>query len=244
MVTDISSAKRAEIESKSVKGLPDTVTGKPDTVKNAIIEPVKIVVSEISRIVGDTNDSLKDCNNDIAENNRLIEKNKTDIQLNKTNIEKNKTDLKANFDKNKAEIDKVMKFADEHKFATEIVFDRSSSSSSINRGFPNGLKWKEKITGLELSKYRFLIIDCQFDRNLTMFMDLTEKNNPNGFYINSIAGTNELRGNFGFISFEIIIDLNKTSIHLNNISRSSDYFADSNLISDKDAYVSKIYGIK
>lgn len=79
MVTEISSAKRTEIKSKSVKGLPNTVTGKPDTVKNAIFDPVDIVVGEVNRIVGDTNKELTKCNNAIAENGRLIEKNKTEI---------------------------------------------------------------------------------------------------------------------------------------------------------------------
>lgn len=233
MPQEINSAKRAEIKNKSVIGLPNTVAGKPDTVKNAIFDPVDIVVGEVNRIVGETNNELTKCNNDIAENSKLIEKNKTDIQTNKANIDKNKT-----------EIEKVMKFAETNKFATEIIYDKTSASSNINRGFPNGLKWKEKIVDLELSKYRFLIIDCQFDRNLTMLMDLTEKNNPNGFYINSMAGVCELRKAFGFISFEIIVDLAKTSIHLNNTARSADYSASSDLIPDEKAYVSKIYGIE
>lgn len=99
MVSEISSAKRAEIKSKSVIGLPNTVTGKPDIVKNAVFDPVDIVVTEVNTIVRKTNDELTKCNNDIAENNRLIEKNKTDIQTNKANIEKNKTEISKIIDK-------------------------------------------------------------------------------------------------------------------------------------------------
>lgn len=99
MVSEISSAKRAEIKSKSVIGLPNTVTGKPDIVKNAIYDPIDIIVTEVNTIVGDTNDELTKCKNDITENGRLIEKNKTDIQTNKANIEKNKTEISKIIDK-------------------------------------------------------------------------------------------------------------------------------------------------
>lgn len=95
MPAEISGAKRTEIKSKSVIGLPNTVTGKPDVVKNAIFDPVDIVVGEVNRIVGDTNDELTKCKNDITENGRLIEKNKTDIQTNAVNIETNRKNIEA-----------------------------------------------------------------------------------------------------------------------------------------------------
>lgn len=79
MPSELSSAKRAEIKSKSVIGLPNTVTGKPDIVKNAIFDPVDIVATEVNRIVGETNDELTKCNDKITENKNLIEKNTTDI---------------------------------------------------------------------------------------------------------------------------------------------------------------------
>lgn len=239
MVTEISSARRAEIKSKSVKGLPNAVTGKPDTVKNAIFDPVDIVVGEVNKIVGETNDSIADCKNNISENTKLIEKNKTGIETNKVNIEKNKADI----DKNKAEIDKILHFADEHKFATEIVFDMSSSSSSLNHGFPGGLYKGNTMSDLNLSKYRYLIIDYQYDRTLTMFLDLTEKNYSNGFYINSMAGVVELRKEFATLAFEVIVDLKKTYIKLNNALRSASYSAPSNLVTDENARISKVTGI-
>lgn len=99
MPSELSSAKRAEIKSKSVIGLPNTVTGKPDIVKNAIFNPVDIVVGEVNRIVGETNDELTKCNNAIEENGRLIKKNANDIQTNKVNIEKNKTEISKIIDK-------------------------------------------------------------------------------------------------------------------------------------------------
>lgn len=141
-------------------------------------------------------------------------------------------------------INEVANFARENRFTAEIVYDMTSSSADINHGFPNGLKIKNIIPSINLKKYRFLIIDCQFDRNLTMFMDLTQVNHANRFYINSIAGTNELRGDFGFISFEVIVIPDKTLILINNITRSANYSAGSELIPDEDAYVSKIYGIE
>lgn len=79
MPSELSSAVRAEIKSKSVIGLPNTVTGKPDIVKNAIYDPVDMVVAEVNRIVGETNDELTKVNNKITENKTLIEKNTTDI---------------------------------------------------------------------------------------------------------------------------------------------------------------------
>lgn len=79
MPSELSSAKRAEIKSKSVIGLPNTVTGKPDIVKNAIYDPVDMVVGEVNRIVGETNDELTKVNDKITENKNLIEKNTTDI---------------------------------------------------------------------------------------------------------------------------------------------------------------------
>lgn len=79
MPSELSSAKRAEIKSKSVIGLPNTVTGKPDIVKNAIFDPVDIVATEVNRIVGETNDELTKCNDKITENKTLIDKNATDI---------------------------------------------------------------------------------------------------------------------------------------------------------------------
>lgn len=79
MPSELSSAKRAEIKSKSVIGLPNTVTGKPDIVKNAIYDPVDMVATEVNRIVGETNDELTKCNDKITENKTLIEKNITDI---------------------------------------------------------------------------------------------------------------------------------------------------------------------
>lgn len=129
------------------------------------------------------------------------------------------------------------------KFKIEIIYDNSSNSANINYGFPNGLRKGDIINVSRLSQYRFLIIDCQFERNLTMLMDLTEKNKLNNFYINSIAGCQELRNDFALIAFEIIVDLLKTKIEVNNIARSINYSVGSDLATDKSAYVSKIYGI-
>lgn len=209
MVTEISSAKRAEIKSKSVIGLPNTVAGKPDTVKNAIFDPVNIVVGEINRVVEETN-------------NDFTVKDK----------------------EHKAEIDKVRKLAEEHRFKADVIYDMSSPSANINRGFPNGVKWEGEITGLDLSKYRFLIIDCEFNRTLTMFMDLTRINEAHGFYINSMVGCAELRLDFKLIALEIIVNAEKTSIEVNNTIESASYSVTSELIPNKEAYVSKIYGIE
>lgn len=79
MVENIIQSKLKEIEDKSVKGLPNTVTGKPDIVKNAIYDPVNIVVTEVNRIVAQTNNELVERDTKITENKNLIEKNTTDI---------------------------------------------------------------------------------------------------------------------------------------------------------------------
>lgn len=157
MVSEISSAKRAEIKSKSVKGLPNTVTGKPDIVKNAIFDPVDIVVGEVNRIVGDTNDELTKCKNDITENGRLIEKNKTDIQTNKASIEKSKTELtdkitatkselEKNIEKNRSELANSINSTKGEleqicakKEEWTVLYDRNSSDSKLNKGYPNGV---------------------------------------------------------------------------------------------------------
>lgn len=161
MVSEISSAKRAEIKSKSVIGLPNTVTGKPDIVKNAIFDPVDIVVTEVNNIVKETNDSLKDCNNDITENGRLIEKNKTDIQTNKANIDKNKTNIETNQEKNNAEFSKLR---DENKalsdkFKTVLIFDMYDSK--LNHGYPNGLQ-KNKTLVTDLTPYERIYCTVAF----------------------------------------------------------------------------------
>lgn len=146
MVPEISSAKRAEIKSKSVKGLPNTVTGKPDIVKNAIFDPVDIVVTEINTIVGDVNKELTKCNNDITENGRLIEKNKTDIQINKVSIETSKTELTDKITATKSELEKsIDKNTNElkqicaKKEEWTVLYDRNSSDSKLNKGYPNGV---------------------------------------------------------------------------------------------------------
>lgn len=141
-------------------------------------------------------------------------------------------------------VDNVLNYATENRFTVEIVYDMASSSPQINHGFPNGVKTRTAILGVNLTKYRFLIIDCQFDRNLTMFMDLTELNLKNNFYINSMVGTHEYNLAFGFISLEIIVGSKKNLIYVNNLIRSTDYSAGSELIPDEDAFVSKIYGIE
>lgn len=141
-------------------------------------------------------------------------------------------------------INEVAQLAEENRFTVEIVYDMASSSPEINHGFPNGVKTRTGIPRVDLSRYRFLIIDCQFDRNLTMFMDLTELNKKNNFYINSMAGTHEYSLAFGFISLEIIVNRAKNLIYINNLIRSTDYSAGSELIPDEDAFVSKIYGIE
>lgn len=130
-----------------------------------------------------------------------------------------------------------------NKFVVETVYDKSSSSSSINHGFPNGLFKGNRINGLNLSKYRYLIIDCQDERTMTMFMDLTEKNYLNNFYINSMSGTKEYNKNFATISFEVIVNLNKTYFHLNNTACSSGYSVNNELVTSSLLNVSKIVGI-
>lgn len=146
MPSEISSAKRTEIKSKSVIGLPNTVTGKPDIVKNAIFDPVDSVVIEVNRIVSETNSALNECKNDITENGRLIEKNKTDIQTNKASIEKSKTELIDNINSTKTELEKsIEKNTNElkqicaKKEEWTVLYDRNSSDSKLNKGYPNGV---------------------------------------------------------------------------------------------------------
>lgn len=154
------------------------------------------------------------------------------------------SDCKNSLVEHEEAINETKIIANSDKFIADVVYDMSSTSANINHGFPNGLKWREKITGLDLSKYRFLIISCQFDRNLTMVIDLTERNIKNNFYINSIMGTYEVYLQYALISFEIIVNIEKTYIELNNSIKSASYSAGSELIPDKTAFVSKIYGIK
>lgn len=190
----------------------------------------------------------------IVEHSSLLNAQGNKINDNKNNID---TLLSENFEqntrlsdcenslaKNEKIINETKIIANADKFITDVIYDMSSSSTNINHGFPNGLKWREKISGLDLSKYRFLIINCQFDRNLTMVMDLTERNNKNNFYINSIMGSSEIYLKYALISFEIIVDIEKTYIALNNSIQSASYSAGSDLIPDKNVFVSKIYGIK
>lgn len=129
MPSEISSAKRAEIKSKSVIGLPNTITGKPVIVKNAIFDPVDIVATEVNRIVNETNSSLNECKNNITENGRLIEKNKTDIQTNKANIEKNKTEI--------SNIPSVV-----YPIGTLYIIDSSISSESFSPALRFGGTWQ------------------------------------------------------------------------------------------------------
>lgn len=129
------------------------------------------------------------------------------------------------------------------KFAIEVIYDKSSSSSSLNHGFPNGLFKGNRINGLNLSKYRYLIIDCQEDRTMTMFMDLTEKNYMNNFFINSMSATRENNKKFATISFEVIVNLSKTYFHLNNTACSSGYSVTHELTTNTSLFVSKIVGI-
>lgn len=140
-------------------------------------------------------------------------------------------------------INECRALASTDKFAIEVIYDKSSSSSSLNHGFPNGIFKGNRINGLNLSKYRYLIIDCQEDRTMTMFMDLTEKNYMNNFYINSMSGTRENNKKFATISFEIIVNLNKTYFHLNNTACSSGYSVNNELVTSSSLNVSKIVGI-
>lgn len=140
-------------------------------------------------------------------------------------------------------INECQALAAANKFIVETIFDKSSSSSSLNHGFPNGLFKGNRINGLDLSKYRYLIIDCQDDRTMTMLMDLTEKNYLNNFYINSMSGTKEYNKNFATISFEVIVNLNKTYFHLNNAACSSGYSVNNELITSSTLNISKIVGI-
>lgn len=140
-------------------------------------------------------------------------------------------------------INECKTLATTNKFDVEIIYDKSSSSSSLNHGFPNGLFKGNRINGLNLSKYRYLIIDCQEDRTMTMFMDLTEKNYLNNFYINTMSGIRESSKKFATISFEIIVNLTKTYFHLNNTACSSGYSVAHELTTNTSMYVSKIVGI-
>lgn len=146
MPSEISSAKDAEIKSKSVIGLPNTVTGKPETVKNAIYNPVASVVIEVNRIVKETNESLKASDDKITENNNLIKKNANDIQTNKASIEKSKTELTDNINSTKTELEKsIEKNTNELKQICNkkeewiVLYDRNSSDPKLNKGYPNGI---------------------------------------------------------------------------------------------------------
>lgn len=166
----------------------------------------------------------------VGEINRVVEETNNDFNL------KDK--------EHKAEIDKVRKLAEEHRFKADVIYDKSSYSANINHGFPNGIKWQDVLTGLDLSKYRFLLIMCEFNRTLMMFMDLTKINEAHGFYINSMVGCAELRLDFKLVGLEIIVNIEKTSIEVNNTIASASYSVTSELIPDKTAFVSKIYGIE
>lgn len=183
----------------------------------------------------------------LNEQGNKIDDNKTIVNsLLSENLEQNTrlSECENSLVENEKIINETMIIANSDKFITDVIYDMSSPSANINHGFPNGLKWREKITGLDLSKYRFLIINCQFDRNLTMVMDLTERNNKNNFYINSIMGCSEVYLKYALIAFEIIVNVEKTFIELNNTIQSASYSAGSELIPDKNVFVSKIYGIE
>lgn len=146
MPSEISSAKDAEIKNKSVIGLPNTVTGKPDIVKNAIYDPVDSVIKEVNRIVKETNESLKASDDKITENKNLINKNANDIQTNKANIEKNKIELTKSIETYKSELEKNIETSKKEleqicskKEEWTVLYDRNSSDSKLNKGYPNGV---------------------------------------------------------------------------------------------------------
>lgn len=174
------------------------------------------------------------------------ESQNTTISECKTTIgehERGISECKGRLDDHERKINNIQSTASTNKFTLEVVYDKSSTSTSINHGFPNGVFIKDMITNLNLSKYRFLIIDCQHDRNITMFMDLTERNYLNNFYINALAGIRETSETFATISFEVIVNLDKTSIKLNNTACSSSYSVTSELVNNKTMFISKVIGI-
>lgn len=189
----------------------------------------------------------------IVDNKSLIDALSTDNESQKTTINECKTTIdehergisecKGKLDEHEIKMSNIQSTASTNKFTLEVIYDKSSASSSINHGFPNGIFIKNKITNLNLSKYRFLIIDCQHDRNITMFMDLTERNYMNDFYINALAGIRETSETFATISFEVIVNSEKTYIKLNNAACSSSYSVTSELVNNKSMFISKIFGI-
>lgn len=233
-ITGISDAAKSEIKSKSVLSLGDTVTGKPALVKSAIIEPVNVTVREINRIVTESNASLREAVSDVkkyaADNDAVLKTELRGEYIDKLNAQGTK-------------LDACEKAANADKFVAEVVYNMRSATADINRGYPNGLKKGVKIEGLALSKYRYLVIDCQFDRNITLFMDLTDYNNPNVMHINSIAGCTERKQTYAMLAFEVIVDSGKTALRMNNALRSASYTSPSILAQDTDAYISKVTGI-
>lgn len=141
------------------------------------------------------------------------------------------------------QITETEKIAKSDKFEIELIYDMTSTSAEINHGFPNGILKGKKMEGLNLSKYRFLIISYQRERNLAMLVDLSAINIMNDFYINSISGCTERIKTFGLVGFEVIINKAKTYVHVNNTVRTQDFTAPSILMYDTGGYVSKIVGI-
>lgn len=192
----------------------------------------KVILDNHASLIGEHEDRMK--NNDL-----LISENINTLNSHASLINENKNTL----NNHTALISECQTVAEANKFVVETIYDKSSSSSSLNHGFPNGLFKGNRINGLNLSKYRYLIINCQDDRTMTMFMDLTEKNYLNNFYINSMSGTKENNKNFATISFEVIINLNKTYFHLNNAVCSSGFSVTKELVTSTLLNISKVTGI-
>lgn len=237
----IRSERMESINDKYYLTIPDIVTASAG---NADIQLVFISDNIIEKSL--TNSQLLTISPSINAVESLIISDKTIVDsLVLDNIQHGieLTEHKKELLKHNSQIEECKTLAQIDKFKIEIIYDMSSTSPNINHGFPNGVKWRGKISGLDLSKYHFLIINCRFDRNLTMIMDLSDKNHMNNIFINSMIGDSEISLKYAFIGFEIIVDIDKTYIEINNTIKSASYSGISELIPDKTAYVSKVYGV-
>lgn len=237
----IRSERMELLDGKYYLTIPDIVT---ESAGNADVQLVFIRDNIIEKSL--TNSQLLTISSSINAVKSLISSDKTIVDsLMFDNIQHGTklTEHEKELLKHNSQIEECKKLAQIDKFKIEIIYDKASPSADINHGFPNGLKWREKITGLNLSSYRYLMINCRFDRNLTMIMDLSDKNHMNKLFINSMMGSSEIYLKYAFIGFEIIVDADKTYIEINNTIKSASYTGSSDLIPDKNAYVSKIYGI-
>lgn len=236
----IRSERMELLDGKYYLTIPDIVT---ESAGNADVQLVFIRDNIIEKSL--TNSQLLTISPSINAVESLISTDKTivdslvldNIQHSTKLTEHEKELLKSN-----SQIEECKKLAQIDKFKIEIIYDKASPSADINHGFPNGL-FKGNGIYLNLSKYRYLIIDGQDDRTMTMLMDLTEINYLNNFYINSFSATKEYNNNFATISFEVIVNSNKTYFHLNNTACSSDYSVNNELVTNKRLNVSKILGI-